>query len=48
MPSVNAEGLIKPALYMTLQGAKWSTFGEKRYKFAAGQARRRRRWTTWY
>jgi AraC-like DNA-binding protein len=22
---------------MTLQGAKWATFGEKRYKFAAGQ-----------
>jgi AraC-like DNA-binding protein len=30
--------LFKPALYMTLQGAKWATFGEKRYKFAAGQA----------
>jgi AraC-like DNA-binding protein len=29
--------LFKPALYMTLQGAKWATFGEKRYKFAAGQ-----------
>jgi AraC-like DNA-binding protein len=23
---------------MTLQGAKWATFGEKRYKFAMGQA----------
>ena len=22
---------------MTLQGAKWATFGEKRYKFAEGQ-----------
>jgi AraC-like DNA-binding protein len=30
--------LFKPALYMTLQGAKWATFGEKRYKFAAGHA----------
>jgi AraC-like DNA-binding protein len=29
--------LYKPALYMTLQGAKWATFREKRYKFAAGQ-----------
>jgi AraC-like DNA-binding protein len=33
-----AHCLFKPALYMTLQGAKWATFGEKRYKFAAGQA----------
>jgi AraC-like DNA-binding protein len=29
--------LFKPALYMTLQGAKWATFGKKRYSFAAGQ-----------
>src|SRR6201996_7418599 len=29
--------LFKPALYMTLQGAKWASFDEKRYKFAAGQ-----------
>jgi AraC-like DNA-binding protein len=33
-----AHCLFKPALYMTLQGAKWATFGEKRYKFEAGQA----------
>jgi AraC-like DNA-binding protein len=33
-----ASCLFKPALYMTLQGAKWATFGEKRYRFAAGQA----------
>jgi len=33
-----AQCLIKPALYMTLQGAKWATFGAKRYKFEAGQA----------
>jgi AraC-like DNA-binding protein len=33
-----AHCLFKPALYMTLQGAKWATFGKKRYKFAAGQA----------
>jgi hypothetical protein len=33
-----AHCLFKPALYMTLQGAKWATFAEKRYKFAAGQA----------
>ena len=32
-----AHCLFKPALYMTLQGAKWATFGEKRYKCAAGQ-----------
>jgi AraC-like DNA-binding protein len=30
--------LFKPALYMTMQGAKWATFSEKRYKFAAGQS----------
>jgi hypothetical protein len=29
--------LFKPALYMTLQGAKWATFADKRYKFGAGQ-----------
>jgi AraC-like DNA-binding protein len=33
-----ASCLFKPALYMTLQGAKLATFGEKRYKFGAGQA----------
>jgi AraC-like DNA-binding protein len=33
-----AHCLFKPALYMTLQGAKWATFGEKRYEFAAGHA----------
>jgi len=33
-----AHCLFKPALYMTLQGTKWATFNEKRYKFAAGQA----------
>jgi AraC-type transcriptional regulator N-terminus len=33
-----ASCLFKPALYMTLQGAKWATFGKKRYKFAAAQA----------
>ena len=33
-----AHCLFKPALYMTLQGTKWATFDEKRYRFAAGQA----------
>ncbi|MGO4212412.1 AraC family transcriptional regulator N-terminal domain-containing protein [Terriglobus sp. 2YAB30_2] len=33
-----ASCLFKPALYMTLQGAKWATFGDKRYKFGAGQS----------
>jgi AraC-like DNA-binding protein len=33
-----ANSLFKPALCMTLQGAKWATFGEKRYKFGTGQA----------
>jgi len=33
-----AHCLIKPSLYMTLQGAKWATFGEKRYEYRAGQA----------
>jgi len=26
-----AHCLFKPALHMTLQGAKWATFGEKRF-----------------
>ena len=33
-----AHCLFRPALYMTLQGAKWATFDDKRYRFAAGQA----------
>ncbi len=33
-----AQCLIKPAVYMTLQGAKWATFGEKRYEYRAGQS----------
>jgi AraC-like DNA-binding protein len=33
-----ANCLFKPALYMTLQGTKWATFGEKRYKFGVGHA----------
>ncbi|MGO4518072.1 AraC family transcriptional regulator N-terminal domain-containing protein [Terriglobus sp. 2YAB30_2] len=33
-----ANCLFHPALYLTLQGAKWGSFGNKRYKFAAGQA----------
>lgn len=33
-----AQCLIEPALYMSLQGAKWATFGEKRYKYGVGQA----------
>ena len=33
-----AHCLFKPALYMTLQGTKWATFDEKRYRFAAEQA----------
>jgi hypothetical protein len=37
-PNRPANCLFKPALSMTLQGAKWATFGEKRYKFGAGQA----------
>jgi len=33
-----ASCLFRPALYMTLQGAKWATFEEKRYKFGARQS----------
>jgi AraC-like DNA-binding protein len=33
-----AHCVFKPALYITVQGAKWATFAEKRYKFEAGQA----------
>ena len=37
-PNRPGHSLFKPALYVTVQGAKWATFGEKRYKFGAGQA----------
>ncbi len=30
--------IIKPALCITLQGAKWTAFGEKRFDYGAGQA----------
>jgi hypothetical protein len=30
--------ILKPALCMVLQGAKWTTFGGKRFTYAAGQA----------
>jgi len=33
-----AQCLIEPALCMSLEGAKWATFGEKCYKYEAGQA----------
>ena len=30
--------ILKPALCVTAQGAKWAIFGEKRYEYRAGQA----------
>jgi len=30
--------IIKPALCITVQGAKWTAFGERRYEYGAGQA----------
>jgi AraC-like DNA-binding protein len=30
--------IFKPALCITVQGAKWATFGDKRYDYRAGQA----------
>jgi hypothetical protein len=30
--------IFKPALCITVQGAKWATFGEQRYDYRAGQA----------
>jgi hypothetical protein len=33
-----AHCVIKPALYMTVQGTKWAAFAEKRYEFEEGQA----------
>ena len=30
--------IIKPALCITLQGAKWTAFGERRFDYEAGQA----------
>jgi AraC-like DNA-binding protein len=33
-----AHRIFKPALCITVQGAKWATFGEKRYDYRAGQA----------
>src|SRR4051812_17306515 len=30
--------ILKPALCITLQGAKWTAFGEKRFDYGPGQA----------
>ena len=30
--------IMKPALCVVVQGAKWTTFGDKRYDYRAGQA----------
>src|ERR1700739_2073421 len=30
--------ILKPALCMVVQGAKWTTFGGKRFTYRAGQA----------
>jgi AraC-type transcriptional regulator N-terminus len=35
--------IFKPALCVAVQGAKWATFGEKRYDYRAGQALCRKR-----
>src|ERR1700677_3381667 len=33
-----AHHIFKPSLCVVLQGAKWATFGEKKYDYRAGQA----------
>ena len=37
-PRRPAHRLLKPALCVVLQGAKWTTFGDRRLDYAAGQA----------
>ena len=37
-PEQPARCMVMPALYMTLQGAKWVAYGEERYDYRAGEA----------
>jgi AraC-like DNA-binding protein len=37
-PRLPSYRLFRPALCITVQGAKWATFGDRRYEYRAGQA----------
>lgn len=37
-PRLPSYRLFRPALCITVQGAKWATFGDRRYEYGAGQA----------
>lgn len=37
-PKLPSYRLFRPALCITIQGAKWATFGERRFEYRAGQA----------
>jgi AraC-like DNA-binding protein len=37
-PKLPSYRLFRPALCITVQGAKWATFGNRRYEYRAGQA----------
>lgn len=37
-PRLPSHRLFRPALCITVQGAKWATFGDRRYRYSAGQA----------
>jgi AraC-like DNA-binding protein len=38
LPKLPSHRLFRPALCITVQGAKWGTFGDRRYEYRAGQA----------
>jgi AraC-like DNA-binding protein len=38
LPKQPSHRLFRPALCITVQGAKWATFGDRRYEYGAGQA----------
>ena len=37
-PKLPTVRLFRPALCIAVQGAKWATFGDRRYEYKAGQA----------
>jgi AraC-type transcriptional regulator N-terminus len=38
LPKQPTHRLFRPAFCITVQGAKWATFGDRRYEYGAGQA----------
>jgi hypothetical protein len=38
LPKQPTHRLFRPALCITVQGAKWATFGDRRYEYGGGQA----------